>query len=694
MRTYRALFLVNLRLTLRDRTALFFNYLFPLIFFFALLELFRAGRGGGVSFFVATVLTMGILGNGLWGAGVRAVQERETNILRRFKVTPISPLPILLASMLSGWLLYMPVVALVIGLAHVLYGMPLPRQWPSLLVMVSLGVCSFRAIGLMLAAVANTMQEASVATQLLYLPMLFLSGATVPAAILPAWAQTIAEFMPASYLVSGFQGIFFRDQTVLDNLPSAAALAVSIALGLFLAVKLFRWEKGERIPARNKLWVAAVLGPFLLMGAYRSATREHEGDNQALYRELQRSGVFLVRGARIVAGTGTTLETGAVLVRDGKIAEIWGGLGPPPASLGADAIEGAGKTLMPGLIDVQASLSAFAGGAAGDDPDPRPRMSRAAAALLYSGVTAARVSGDGLAESVALRSRIAGGRWLGALLSVCGPVLASGPADQARRAVRELRAGGADALRIALDAGLEEDAARAAAAEARASGLSFTVRVADAAQAAHALDLGAAAIETAALADPLPDALLARMAKNRVYLVPSLAALEAQALYYAGQAPALDESLVEQTVRPVVVDGARRLLASGSTKDPAKAAHYARALETARENLLRAWKAGVRLATGSGAGAPLVFHGPSLHHELELWVRAGIPAGVALQAATGEAAALLRIDSRAGAIQKGRDADLLLLDGNPLTDIQATERISLVVFKGERLRRSALFEQK
>src|SRR5213592_1050270 len=99
MKPYLALFKNNLQLTLRDRSVLFFNYLFPFIFFFAFAELFNAGRGAGIAYFVGTVLTMGILGNGLWGAGMRAVAEREANILRRYKVTPISPLPILTASM-------------------------------------------------------------------------------------------------------------------------------------------------------------------------------------------------------------------------------------------------------------------------------------------------------------------------------------------------------------------------------------------------------------------------------------------------------------------------------------------------------------------------------------------------------------------------------------------------------------------
>src|SRR5215469_14394124 len=128
MKAYWALFLNNMRLTLRDRTVLFFNFVFPFIFFFGFAEMFHAGTGQGIAYFVATVLTIGILGNGLWGSGMRAVQERETNILRRFKVTPISPMPLLVASMASGWLLYVPVLVLLLAVAHFVYAMPIPAN--------------------------------------------------------------------------------------------------------------------------------------------------------------------------------------------------------------------------------------------------------------------------------------------------------------------------------------------------------------------------------------------------------------------------------------------------------------------------------------------------------------------------------------------------------------------------------------
>jgi imidazolonepropionase-like amidohydrolase len=74
-------------------------------------------------------------------------------------------------------------------------------------------------------------------------------------------------------------------------------------------------------------------------------------------------------------------------------------------------------------------------------------------------------------------------------------------------------------------------------------------------------------------------------------------------------------------------------------------------------------------------------------------VHAGIPPAVALQAATYNAARLLRAENHIGSIHVGNDADLLLVDGNPLEDISAVERISIVIFKGEQLDRSDLFNQ-
>src|SRR5947209_1044004 len=175
MAAYLALIRTNLRLTFRDRTVLFFNYLFPLIFFFVFAQVMHAEQGGMINQVVNMVLTIGVLGGGFFGAGMRAVADREQNILRRFKVAPISPMPILVSQMITGILHYLPVLFLVLSISHFRYGMAVPPNLLSVTIFVIAGVVAFRAMGLIVASVVNSMQESQLIIQVLYLPMLFLS---------------------------------------------------------------------------------------------------------------------------------------------------------------------------------------------------------------------------------------------------------------------------------------------------------------------------------------------------------------------------------------------------------------------------------------------------------------------------------------------------------------------------------------
>jgi ABC-type multidrug transport system permease subunit len=108
---------MDIKLALRLRVVIFFNYLFPLIFFFGFAVLMH--RNVEQMVFVENMsVTLGVLGSGFFGAGIRAIQERELNILRRYKVTPITPAPIMVGSMVTGWFLFMPYIIAVVLFPH------------------------------------------------------------------------------------------------------------------------------------------------------------------------------------------------------------------------------------------------------------------------------------------------------------------------------------------------------------------------------------------------------------------------------------------------------------------------------------------------------------------------------------------------------------------------------------------------
>jgi ABC-type multidrug transport system permease subunit len=276
MKPYLSLIAIDLKLALRQRTVVFFNYVFPLLFFFIFALVFRARQDPARMTQVLTMsISLGVLGNGLFGAGMRALQEREMNILRRYKVTPITPVPLLVASMVTGWFVFMPYILLVLCLAHFNYHMPWPAQLGSLLVFISIGLFAFRAIGLVIASVANTMQEGVILVQLCYFPMLFLSGATVPAELFPRALQMFSNFIPATYLVFGMRGIMLQSENLVRDWQWVLALLVTAAVGLTVGTKLFRWEKDEKIRRSAKLWIVAALLPFILLGAWQASTHHN-----------------------------------------------------------------------------------------------------------------------------------------------------------------------------------------------------------------------------------------------------------------------------------------------------------------------------------------------------------------------------------------------------------------------------------
>jgi imidazolonepropionase-like amidohydrolase/ABC-type multidrug transport system permease subunit len=729
MAAYLAFIRLNLRLAFRERSVLFFNYVFPLIFFFAFGQFMGSGNAdaGAMLRVVPMVIVIGILGSGLFGAGIRAVAEREAGILRRYKVTPISPAPILVGSMVTGWLLYLPSAALVILLAHYAHGMPLPSRPLSLFLLISIACFSFRAIGLIVASVANSVAESNVLIQILYMPMLFLSGATVPVSSLPPSAQIVAQFLPASYLNTGVQHVMLRSQGIAANLESVAGLVATALIGTFIAMKLFRWEKEEKLPRRAKAWVLAVLAPFIAMGVYQSYSRNHIVEAKRLDREIRRNHTRLIRNALIFVGDGTVIPNGAVLIKDGRIAEVYRDTPPSAESLRADAVEAAGKTILPGLIDTHVHLGAPGGVPAGDKPfDWKDSMRRALESHLFCGVTAVRSVGDFSSAVLELRTESRTGAWLGAELFATGPLFTargghgtelfrSAPdfvreaadreftrlpdsPDQARDMVRALKRDGVDGIKAVLDAGvpgmlfqrMDLGVLAAVGGEARAQGLPLAVHTGTAADIAAAVAAGARSIEHGAR-DAVPADVWATMAGGGVHLDPTLAVWEAVADMKARRADLLSRSLVQQVApSPEFLKRTREMVERGGSWadkwEVDQGRHFA--------NLAAAHKAGVPLVAGTDAGNPLVFHGPAIHRELQLWVQAGVPPSVALTAATANAARLLGIGHRAGLVKKGYDASLLIVDGNPLVDIAATERISSVIFQGERVDRQDLFEQR
>jgi ABC-type multidrug transport system permease subunit len=256
---------MRIRLAMRNKMFFFFIIVMPFTFFFLWLGVIAKGAPQAAAFYLGPVLAFNVMGS-FWGLSAALVSFREQGILRRFHVTPVTASDMLASSIVSNFILTIPMVVVELFLARAVFHVPSLGDPISLFLLISIGIVSFSSLGLVVASVTNTMQETQVLNQLLWLPLIFLSGATLPLAFLPRLVQRFGLFLPATYLVNGLQQTIVNSATASSRYVEILSLAVWACLTFFLSAQLFRWEPEARTPRRAKLLVAATAIPFLLLG--------------------------------------------------------------------------------------------------------------------------------------------------------------------------------------------------------------------------------------------------------------------------------------------------------------------------------------------------------------------------------------------------------------------------------------------
>jgi ABC-2 type transport system permease protein len=282
-----ALTMSRMRLAMRNRAFLFFSLIMPLAFLFGYAELFRRFGPEAVPYLLSMVLALTVMGS-FWGLSVQLVTFREQGILRRFRVTPVGASAMLASSLISNYLLTLPTIAIEFYISRSVFHMAGLGNVLSVFILVTIGTVTFASLGLIVASVTNTMQETQIINQIIWFVFLFISGATIPFPMLPAMVQKVAVFLPATYLVSGLQRAMI-DHTTLTSLGSYLASLLGCALIAFIvSAQLFRWEPESKVPRQAKLWAAAAVVPFLLLGVWETVNgdlRSHAMKNLQAIRE-------------------------------------------------------------------------------------------------------------------------------------------------------------------------------------------------------------------------------------------------------------------------------------------------------------------------------------------------------------------------------------------------------------------------
>jgi imidazolonepropionase-like amidohydrolase len=410
------------------------------------------------------------------------------------------------------------------------------------------------------------------------------------------------------------------------------------------------------------------LEPALVQFVQR-ATRDRIGDLESITRANAplKSGTYAMAGATIVDGTGRPpVSDGVVIVRDGRIADV-GTRASVPIPDDVPTVDVSGKTLVPGLWDMHTHVTQI----------------EWAPVYLASGVTTVRDMGNEFEFITVLRDAIASKRALGPRLLLAGLVDGPGPnafgvyyaatPEEAKQVVGKYHAAGFQQIKIY--SLITPPLVEAICAEAHRLGMTVTGHVPNGMtidQAAlagmdHIAHLG---IRGEAGSDEV-NKTIAVLRERKTVIDPTQSWNELLG-HAAGTPIAAFQPGVAKIPSPL-----NRLFSNAGA-----AGIDAAAARTRLERGLRIVKAlhdaGVPIVAGTDEGIP----GHSVHREIELYVEAGFTPLEALQAATIVPARAMKLEAELGTIEKGKRADLVVLNANPLDQIRNIRTVRWTIADG------------
>ncbi len=247
MKTFRTMLKTELKLSLRGMDMFIFAICMPLVVLVILGIIYGnkpAFAGAEYSFLeqsFGALATISICAGGVMGLPLVISEYRSKKILKRFKVTPVSPTMILLVqvtiyiiyAVVSLILLYL-VAANIFG--YRLQGSPLHFMGGYILVIISMF-----SIGIMVGGIAQNTKIAGIIASILYFPMLIFSGATLPYEVMPTALQKLADILPLTQGIKLLKAASLG-LTVDSILIPIFVMSVLAVICIIISIRFFKWE--------------------------------------------------------------------------------------------------------------------------------------------------------------------------------------------------------------------------------------------------------------------------------------------------------------------------------------------------------------------------------------------------------------------------------------------------------------------
>jgi ABC-2 type transport system permease protein len=245
---------LELKQFLRQSESVVFTLFFPVILLFIFGTVFKDTIAPGVTFsqyFVAGMIASGLVNTGFQQLAITIPMERDDGTLKRLRGTPMSVSSYFIGKALLVTLLMIIQNALLLFFGSVVFDLNLPTQanlWWNFTWLVLLGSACSTILGIAFSIVPKSGRGASAVVSPIVIILQFFSGVFFVFTSLPSWMQQLAALFPLKWLTQGMRSVFlpnsFATQEVAgswENERTALVLAIWLILGLFFAIKTFKW---------------------------------------------------------------------------------------------------------------------------------------------------------------------------------------------------------------------------------------------------------------------------------------------------------------------------------------------------------------------------------------------------------------------------------------------------------------------
>ena len=247
MKTFNTMLKTEFKLSLRGMDMVIFAVIFPAIVAVILGIIFGgkpAFEGADYTFFAQSfgaVSSIGICAAGVMGMPLVISDYRHKKILKRFKVTPVSPSMLLFVQVVINFIYSAISMILIYLMSALFFGFRIQGSFTGFIGSFLLVTLSIFSIGIMVAAISPNTKTANILCSVLYFPMLIFSGATLPYEVMPKILQKVVDFLPLTQGIKLLKGTSLG--LPLDNIliPIIVMAAVS-AVCIGISIKYFKWE--------------------------------------------------------------------------------------------------------------------------------------------------------------------------------------------------------------------------------------------------------------------------------------------------------------------------------------------------------------------------------------------------------------------------------------------------------------------